>query len=650
MPLRHAAVAIVCGLCLIVLLAISIRYTEMVSGQYISNGVPPTSVFAVLLTLCLVRAVLRRFAPHLAPTRAQLLLIYSMLTVSVILSGLYHVRAFLPHLVAMQYWGRNGGVLAGYSRFLPSWYAPHDRQAILDYYEGSAPGGRIPWHVWLLPLGCWFLFFIAMFLGVFSLVTLVQRQWIRHEKLSFPLLAIPLAITSDDWSAYGSRRSRRALFLAGFAIAAGFNLINILHVLYPSIPSPGFSIPLGDSFTMRPWEPLRIVHIYFMLETIGIGYFVPLDVTFSAWFFYFFSRMVAVAGSAAGYDLPGFPFTQEQCAGGYIAMGLILLWGLRRTLSVSLRTAFRRGPRSPELRAERWAWMGLLGSMLFVPGFCHAAGLSLWLAGPFFGVIGLFVLVYARLRTETGIPLTFIFPEHMANNVVLNTVSVPQALHLGGERSFVLFATLGWLSRFHHPEDESAYQIDSIKLAQEERIPLKTLFMALLLAFVVGLAAAFWVHLSAYYTQGSNLIASAGGFGEYRESLAREGYEQMASRLTSVPMRDLPRMFGSLSGFCLVFFLTLVRRRWLSCPFHPLGFLIANAYGDDTENWFPLLMAWLCKSLILRVGGLRAYRRGIPFFLGLAIGHLLVGGVLWPVFSLCVSRQAANAYHLVFGE
>lgn len=63
-----------------------------------------------------------------------------------------------------------------------------------------------------------------------------------------------------------------------------------------------------------------------------------------------------------------------------------------------------------------------------------------------------------------------------------------------------------------------------------------------------------------------------------------------------------------------------------------------------------MLIAWLAKAVILRVGGLRLYRQGIPFFLGLAIGHFLIGGLLWPVFSLFLAHSAANAYHLVFGE
>jgi hypothetical protein len=331
-------------------------------------------------------------------------------------------------------------------------------------------------------------------------------------------------------------------------------------------------------------------------------------------------------------------------------MGLILLWGLRRTFGESLQRSFRRGVLGASEQAERWAWIGLISSLVFILGFCAVAGFSLWVALPFFTTLGLFILVYARVRAETGVPFSFVFPEGMSKAVVVNTLSVPSALHMGGERSFVLLSSFGWLSRFQHPMEEAAYQTDSAKLAEQGRIPRRFLFIGLLLAFIVGLWAAYWVHLSAYYAQGSNLIASAGGIGEYREALAHEEFTQMAALLVSPPLRDMPRLSAMTGGFGFVCLLSLLRRQWFGCPFHPLGFLVANAYGDTTANWFPMLIAWASKGLILRFGGLRLYRGAIPFFLGLAIGHLLIGGLLWPLFSLTIAREAANAYHLVFGE
>ncbi len=649
----RAAPAIAAGLVFVVLIAFLIRHTELVKGQYVSTGVPPLPAFGVLIALSLARPLLIRFAPRFAPSRQQILLIYAMMTVSVVLSGLYHVRGFLPELVALQYWGRPGSPLAqhlaGFAAYLPSWYAPHDPEAIRRYYEGGLDKS-IPWQAWLVPLACWSLFFVAMFLGVFSMVTLVQRQWIRDEKLSFPLLTLPLAITSDDWSAYGNLRSRRTLFLIGFGIAAVFNGINILHTFQPAVPSLGFELGLGGLFPNRPWTPMQSVRLYFMIETIGLGYFVPLDFSFSVWFFYLFNRAFAVVGTAAGIDEPGFPFTQEQCAGGYLAVALFLVWGLRRTLGVSLRGAFRQGPRDAEAVRERLAWIGLIATGVFILGFCWTADLSLWLAVPFFGVLAMFTLVYARIRAETGVPFQFIYPYGLPKELVLNTLSVPQAVASSGAGSFVMFSSFSWLSNHHHTMEQAAYQLDNVKLTQEARIPYKTLFIALLLAFIVGLFAAYWAHLGAYYAQGSNLIPSAGGIGEYRETQARQDYMLMASQLASPPHRNLSRLLAVFGGACFAGALALVRQVWVGSPFHPLGFLVATASGDTSTSWFPMLMAWMAKATILRLGGLPLYRRGMPFFLGLAIGHFLIGGLLWPCITLFLTKEAANAYHLLFGE
>ena len=43
----------------------------------------------------------------------------------------------------------------------------------------------------------------------------------------------------------------------------------------------------------------------------------------------------------------------------------------------------------------------------------------------------------------------------------------------------------------------------------------------------------------------------------------------------------------------------------------------------------PFLLVWIVKTLILRLGGMGAYRRAIPFFLGLIIGHFFLAGLIW---------------------
>ena len=36
--------------------------------------------------------------------------------------------------------------------------------------------------------------------------------------------------------------------------------------------------------------------------------------------------------------------------------------------------------------------------------------------------------------------------------------------------------------------------------------------------------------------------------------------------------------------------------------------------------WVPLFLNWLVKWIMLKHGGLKDYRKGIPFFLGLHLG------------------------------
>ncbi|MFM7321965.1 MAG: DUF6785 family protein, partial [Armatimonadota bacterium] len=461
-----------------------------------------------------------------------------------------------------------------------------------------------------------------------------------------PLLALPLSLTDPGTVRTGGR----GLFALGFATAAAFNVLNIVHALFPAIPAPGFALSFDTQFPDRPWSPLSAVRIFFMLDAIGLGYFVPLDLSFSIWFFYLVNRLFAVGGTAAGIDGPGFPYTKEQCAGGYLAVALFLLWRLRPHLAASWNAAFGGTVSNIRDASARRAWIGLSASSVLVLGFCHLGGMSLWIAAPYFAIIALMALVYARMRAETGVPFQFLYPFGQPRDLLLNLVSVPTALQLGGPGSLVLLSSLSFLSNHHHVFEQSAYQLDAARLADEARIPRRILFIALFLAVAVGLWAAFGAHLGAYYDQGSNLIPSAGGYGEYREKQARQSYELIANHLAVPPPRDMDRLRAVGAGFGIAAGLGFLRGRWVGSPFHPLGFLVANAFGDTSTSWFPMLIAWAAKATLLRIGGLALYKRAIPFFLGLTIGHFAIGGLLWPCLTVLLPKEVGNAYHLLFGE
>ena len=52
---------------------------------------------------------------------------------------------------------------------------------------------------------------------------------------------------------------------------------------------------------------------------------------------------------------------------------------------------------------------------------------------------------------------------------------------------------------------------------------------------------------------------------------------------------------------------------------HPIGFALPRM----TWTVFSLFLAWACKAVILRIGGVQLYRRSRPFFIGLLAGYAL---------------------------
>lgn len=640
---KSILVPIISAIGLLLLISLAVRHSEIVTGRYITSGVPPVLAFAGLLFFLLVQRLWRWLRPHATPDPRQALLLYTMLTIGVWLGGPVGVRAFLPHLTALQYWSKTDPSLAPYPDYLPAWYAPKDAEVNRVYYEGSREG-IVPWDIWLPILFRWSPFFLALFGASYCLMLLVRNHWFHAERLTFPLLNLPMALAVDGGARYtGGTRPllKHPLLWGGIAVAGLFNFANIGRALNPLIPAPGFYFSFHGLFPDRPWQPLNSILIVYLIELIGFGYFIPLEVTFSAWFLYLVEKAVAVGGIASGYDKPGFPFMQEQAAGAFLACGLLLAWGVRHHLAALWHRARRCAGE------ERTAFLGLAACSAVMIGWAVLAGLAFPLAVAYFLVIGCFVLVYARMRAETGIPSDFIYPYGLPKEMIVHAVSVNGIITLGGVQSMVIFSSLAWLSRHHMGEAMAAYQIDGMKLADQTHIGRRVLFVALLTAFVVGMAGTLWAHLTGYYQIGSNL--SAGGMGEYRAKVALQEYQQMAGRLALPPPRDWSRLGAVGIGFCVALGLGMLRRSLVGMPLHPFGYILATAYGDEAVNFFPLFTAWLAKLVILRVGGLRLYRRGMPFFLGLIIGHFTIAGIFWPILSLFLSPEASRSYHLYLG-
>ena len=68
--------------------------------------------------------------------------------------------------------------------------------------------------------------------------------------------------------------------------------------------------------------------------------------------------------------------------------------------------------------------------------------------------------------------------------------------------------------------------------------------------------------------------------------------------------------------------IALLRARFHWFSLHPIGLAFQHTSGTSIY-WFSLFLVWIAKLLLLRYGGVRAYRKGKPFFYGLGVGYVL---------------------------
>ncbi len=205
-------------------------------------------------------------------------------------------------------------------RYLPKHLVIDDLKALRGYYEESSDL-LIPAHfrAWFIPCLLWTGFISLLVLMMTCLNVVLRKQWIEREKLSYPIVQLPLEMMRH--------RDLRGLFgnqalTIGFALAVGINLLNGLSIFYPMLPQiPIRGYNLRRLLTEKPWSAVSWFPIRFYPFVIGLGFLIPLDLSFSCWSFYLIYKLQLIVGSAMGLrSLPRFPYGNEQAAGAYIGL------------------------------------------------------------------------------------------------------------------------------------------------------------------------------------------------------------------------------------------------------------------------------------------------------------------------------------------
>ena len=251
--------------------------------------------------------------------------------------------------------------------------------------------------------------------------------------------------------------------------------------------------------------------------------------------------------------------------------------------------------------------------------FCSHLGMSQWLVPLFFALYFMIATALTRMRAELGPPL---HPIRLVNPQVILVAAL--GTRRLGTANLTMFSLLFWFNRYNrsHP---MPHQLEAFKSAERTHASTSRLFWAMMISLIIGLLVSFWIFPVVLYQYG----ASTAG-----ELLGAAGKHTIASAdgcNTHVHRTPSPVALWWVTALFDVDVMDANRVLWF--PFHPGGYILGVSSGTIDVYWFALFVCWLIKLLVLRHGGVKTYRKILPFFMGLVVGDFIVG-TYWGLLSI----------------
>jgi len=221
----------------VVLSVINVLWTSHAHVWRQSNAATVSLFYNVVFTLLALNALnllLRRWAPRVALTGGELVVIYAMLSIATAICGLDLMQVLIPTMAHPHYFATPENRWDElFVKGMPSWLAVSDLPALERFDDGDTTLFVRPnLLAWWRPMLAWGGFVFVLLFVMLCINAIVRRQWTEDAKLSFPIVELPLQLTD-----VGGAIFRHKLMWAGFAVAAIYDTLNGLHYLYPQVTS-----------------------------------------------------------------------------------------------------------------------------------------------------------------------------------------------------------------------------------------------------------------------------------------------------------------------------------------------------------------------------------------------------------------------------
>jgi len=613
-----SARAAVAGLLCVIIISIFSPYTDLVVGTIWSGATYlPLNVVVIFTFFIFINIVLRKF--RIGFNEDELLYIYCMMLVTGCIVSLGLVHSLIPITTGVFYHATKENRWQELIHpHLPNWFVPSNPDTIKYLWEGLPKGVPVPWQDWLKPFVGWITLAIGMYIIMYSLCFLLQKQWITNEHLVFPLVSLPLELCKEEKGKVSPPLLRNKIFWIGFLISAFPFFINGLHHYFPFIPSIGLFVDVGSFLREAPWSALAPLRLNLIFSAIGLTYLLPTSLSFSLWIFFIYFRLQAVIGAIFGANMP-FMFTYPtrafisyQIAGGMVVFCFFLLWVARN----EIKKIFTSSKLISDNYVYKRAFLGLLFGILIICLWAIAAGVSVPLVLCIFFLFFITILSATRLSSEGGV---YFFQASFRPSDVIMAFTGSELL---GVRNIVTL--IGPVEHIFMRDQRAALMpniMDTLKITDAGNLNRKSVLILSWVAILVGIVTSYIAYLTLMYRIGGincgyAILPSPFWSSQHTINLLIRPQEPNISSIIWF-------FVGCISMGLLLF----VRRVFLWVPLHPLGYIMGDSW-PTVQIWFPIMIGWLLKTLILRLGGIKGYRILMPGFLGFILGEYSMIG-LW---------------------
>jgi hypothetical protein len=636
-PFTVRAVALGAGVALAI--AGGAPYANMViRGSYMALDFSTPGAICLLFFLGGVVNVALRFAgPNWALSQGELIVVYIMGIVASAIATMGFSEYLVTIISGASYYAtmeNNWGELI--LPFIPEWLAPRDARAIRWFYEGVPNLVGIPFGAWMRPLLSWSIFAAGLYGMMIATAVILRRQWVQHERLAYPLVQVPLALTQPPTGvSIVPPFFRNPLMWAGFAVPLCVSSLSALRSYHYQIPAP----ELVSTVSMFDHALNLVFRLSFPM--VGFSYLINLDIAFSLWFFNLFSNGISAILISLGtgrienlgiYGVANQLLLAHQDMGAMAVLVLVGLWFSRRHLAAVVGAALKGGRQddADEIMSYRSAVLIWCCGFALTTLWLWFSGLPLWMALAVNLLAQAIFVGLTRIVVEGGVAAAV--APMIASSAVVSAVGSSQVSHSG---MVALAFTYVWSA------DIRTFVLAScahgLKLSSHLGRNLRPLLWIIILALLLGLVGSIFVILHEAYAHGGINLNSwffAGG--------TRAPFIYITSQLSQ---SGGPNWAGWLhTGLGAVVMLALMRLNhnvsWW--PLHPLGYPIGAVWLMD-QLWFSIFVAWSIKLVVLKYGGPRIFRATRPFSLGLIAGQFAAAGT-WLAIDFCTGMTDNVVY------